>query len=38
VPRWLDEGGNRDRILAIRRAHVQHGGEGALYLMLRRKR
>ena len=38
VPRWLDEGENRERILAIRRAHVQHGGEGALYLMLRRKR
>jgi DNA-nicking Smr family endonuclease len=38
VPRWLDEGENRARILAIRRAHTQHGGEGALYLMLRRKR
>ena len=38
VPRWLDEGENRDRILAIRRAHAQHGGEGALYLMLSRKR
>ncbi|HEX3973895.1 MAG TPA: Smr/MutS family protein [Stellaceae bacterium] len=38
VPRWLDEGDNRGRILAIRRAHAQHGGEGALYLMLRRTR
>src|SRR5579863_3637646 len=38
VPRWLDEGDNRTRILAIRRAHAQHGGEGALYLMLRRVR
>lgn len=38
VPRWLDEGDNREHILAIRRAHAQHGGEGALYLMLRRKR
>lgn len=38
VPRWLDEGDNRGRILAIRRAHAQHGGEGALYLMLRRAR
>jgi DNA-nicking Smr family endonuclease len=38
VPRWLHEGENRDRILAIRRAHAQHGGEGALYLMLRRRR
>ena len=38
VPRWLAEGDNRARILAIRRAHAQHGGEGALYLMLRRVR
>jgi DNA-nicking Smr family endonuclease len=38
VPRWLDQGDNRERILAIRRAHAQHGGEGALYLMLRRRR
>ena len=32
VPRWLDEGDNRGRILAIRRAQAHHGGEGALYL------
>jgi DNA-nicking Smr family endonuclease len=38
VPRWLEEGDNRGRIVAIRRAHAQHGGEGALYLMLRRVR
>ena len=38
VPRWLDADENRNRILAIRRAHAQHGGEGALYLMLRRSR
>ena len=38
VPRWLAEGDNRARILAIRRAHAQHGGDGALYLMLRRSR
>lgn len=38
VPRWLAEGDNRARILALRRAHAQHGGEGALYLMLRRVR
>jgi DNA-nicking Smr family endonuclease len=38
VPRWLHEGENRDRILATKRAHAQHGGEGALYLMLRRRR
>ena len=38
VPRWLAESDNRVRILAIRRAYAQHGGEGALYLVLRRKR
>ena len=38
VPRWLEEGDNRKRIVAIRRAYAQHGGEGALYLMLRRVR
>ncbi len=38
VPRWLGEGDNRARILATRRAHAQHGGDGALYLMLRRSR
>jgi len=38
VPRWLEEGESRARILAIRRAHAPHGGEGALYLMLRRVR
>jgi DNA-nicking Smr family endonuclease len=38
VPRWLEQGENRARILAIRRAHAPHGGEGALYLMLRRVR
>ena len=38
VPRWLAESDNRKRILALRRAHAQHGGEGALYLMLRRVR
>jgi len=38
VPRWLEEGENRARILAVRRAHAPHGGEGALYLMLRRVR
>jgi len=38
VPRWLDEADNRARILAAARAHVQHGGAGALYLLLRRKK
>jgi DNA-nicking Smr family endonuclease len=38
VPRWLEEGDNRARILAVSRAQAQHGGAGALYLLLRRQR
>lgn len=38
VPRWLDEGENRPHILAAERAQPQHGGAGALYLLLRRRR
>jgi DNA-nicking Smr family endonuclease len=38
VPRWLEEGNNRARILASSRAQAQHGGAGALYLLLRRQR
>jgi len=38
VPRWLNEGRNRQRILAIAPAQPRHGGGGALYLLLRRKR
>ncbi len=38
VPRWLEESNNRARILASSRAQAQHGGSGALYLLLRRQR
>ena len=38
VPRWLHEGSNRDRVLAYLPARPQHGGEGALYVLLRRLR
>jgi len=38
VPRWLEEGENRAHILGSSRAEAQHGGEGALYLLLRRQR
>jgi len=38
LPLWLDEGRHRDAILTLRAAHRQHGGEGAFYLMLRRRR
>ena len=38
VPRWLAEPGNRALIVATHTAAAQHGGGGALYVLLRRKR
>lgn len=38
VPRWLDEPEFRPHLLAIAPAQPQHGGAGALYVMLRRTR
>lgn len=38
VPRWLDELPNRARVLAYAAAQPEHGGGGALYVLLRRKR
>jgi DNA-nicking Smr family endonuclease len=38
VPRWLEEAGMRRHILAIAQAQPRHGGAGALYLLLRRRR
>ncbi len=38
VPRWLNLRPNRERILAFARAQDRHGGLGALYILLRRKR
>lgn len=38
VPRWLDEPPNRARILAVSPASPSHGGDGALYVLLRRDR
>ena len=35
---WLAAGPHASDIAAIRRAHRRHGGEGALYLVLKRKR
>ena len=35
---WLGSSGYRDRIAAVRNAHPRHGGAGALYVILRRKR
>lgn len=36
VPRWLGEAPTRGRVLTYSPARVQHGGEGALYVLLRR--
>lgn len=38
VPRWLNEPGLRRFILAFDHARPQHGGEGALYVLLKRDR
>jgi DNA-nicking Smr family endonuclease len=38
VPRWLEEPQLRRHILAIASAQPQHGGSGASYLLLRRRR
>ena len=38
VPRWLNEKPNRSRVLAFFFATPKDGGEGALYVMLKRKR
>ncbi len=37
TPRWLDEPPMRGLVLSYAQASVQHGGEGALYVLLRRK-
>ncbi len=38
VPRWLAEPGLRPRVLALAHAQPKHGGGGALYVLLRKKR
>ena len=38
VPRWLNEPDLRRHLLAIAPARPQHGGSGALYLLLRKER
>jgi DNA-nicking Smr family endonuclease len=37
VPRWLNEPANRARVLGFAAALPRHGGEGALYVLLRRR-
>ncbi|MFO6448060.1 Smr/MutS family protein [Erythrobacter sp. NE805] len=34
---WLAASRHADAIAAVRRAHIRHGGEGALYLVLKRR-
>lgn len=38
VPRWLNEPSLRPFVLAFSYARPQHGGEGALYVLLKRRR
>jgi DNA-nicking Smr family endonuclease len=38
TPRWLAEPGLRRMIVAIHQAQPRHGGEGALYVLLKRRR
>ncbi|MBX9634762.1 MAG: Smr/MutS family protein [Magnetospirillum sp.] len=38
TPRWLNQSPCRERILAFSFAKPQHGGEGALYVMIKRRR
>ena len=38
LPRWLNEPDNRARVLAFDYAQPKHGGLGALYVLLRRKK
>lgn len=38
VPRWLQEPAFREIVSGYREAHVTHGGGGAIYVRLRRKR
>ena len=38
VPRWLNQSPNRGRVLAFDYAQPKHGGMGALYVLLKRRR
>ncbi|MGF1595311.1 MAG: Smr/MutS family protein, partial [Kiloniellaceae bacterium] len=38
VPRWLNDAPNRARVLSFDYAQQKHGGTGALYVLLRRRR
>jgi len=38
IGHWLDRSPHADRIASVRVAHPRHGGDGALYIILRRSR
>jgi DNA-nicking Smr family endonuclease len=38
VPQWLGQPEFRTLVIGFEDAHVAHGGEGALYILVRRKR
>ena len=38
VPHWLNESDLRSMVVGVQSAHQRHGGTGALYIYLRRKR
>ncbi len=38
LPRWLQEPGLREKVLSVSPARSRHGGDGAFYVLLRRRR
>ena len=38
MPRWLADGAHTTRVLRVEPAHAKHGGSGAWYVYLRRRR
>ena len=38
LPQWLNQPPSRDRVLAFTSARPEHGGDGAFYVLLKRKR
>lgn len=38
IGHWLGRGRHAAQIASVRNAHPRHGGEGALYIILRRKK
>lgn len=38
IGHWLETSAHADRIASVRVAHPRHGGDGALYLILRRRK